>query len=355
MRTCHADWLVDDWWKREIEAVVSDPDPVRCNLRITAAHDRLSLALREVVGNDAGANFHTWAVWGSKKAGATIRQDDTRRVRQTISLTSALVGGSALGLATRLRGPRARVIGVLASVALAAAPVVVLRRQLRATALQVLGGNRTVLEDIGLPTARFVAAFHACPAPDPDRLERFLDTLRPGPTATGGQDLLRRAYTHYDRARWSPTVDARHEQMLLANYCAILHEHLRLDPYIGAAIPRPWRRWVTDRLLSFTVGGEAMRVDMDVPATADGAFPETLRELVDAELLSFLHGSTGWDRTANDLLGSGATNWAAIGDRMNYIVDLFRSRHLQPTLFAAPFTAEQTRALAAGRIPPGRL
>ena len=202
MRACHPDWLDDDWWTREIAAVVSDPDPVRCNLRITAAHDRLSLALRDVVGHDAGANFHTWAVWGSKKAGATIRHDDTRRLRHTIYLTSALVGGSTLVLATRLRGPRARVIGALASATLAAGPVVELRRQLRATARHVLDGNRTVLEDIGLPTGRFVAAFHACPAPDPDRLEQFLATLRPGPTATGGEDLLRRAYTHYYRARW---------------------------------------------------------------------------------------------------------------------------------------------------------
>ena len=355
MRACHPDWLDENWWQREIAAVVCDPDPVRCNLRITAAHDRLSLALRDIVGHDAGANFHTWAVWGSKKAGATIRHDDTRQLRRFVSLTSALVGGSTLALTTRLHGRRARLIGILASATLTAGPVLELRRQLRGTSRHVLGGNRSVLEDIGLPTAGFVAAFHACPEPDPDRLARFLTTLRPGPTATGGQVLLRRAYTHYYRARWASTLDARHEQMLLANYCAILHEHLRLDPYISAAIRRPWRRWVTDRLLSFTVGAEAMHVGRDVSATADGAFPETLQVLVDAELLSFLNGNAGWDRTPDDLLGSSATDWAVIGDRMNYIVDLFRSRHLQTTLFDEPFTADQMQALAAGRVPSGPL
>jgi hypothetical protein len=72
-------------------------------------------------------------------------------------------------------------------------------------------------------------------------------------------------------------------------------------------------------------------------------------------LLGFLHGSAKWDWTPNALLGSGATDWAEIGQRMNYIVDLFRSRHLEDHLFAAPFTEEQVRALAAGQIPPGPL
>ena len=46
------------------------------NLRITLVHRDLSLALRRLIGDSSGANFHTWAVWGSKTAGRTIRHED---------------------------------------------------------------------------------------------------------------------------------------------------------------------------------------------------------------------------------------------------------------------------------------
>jgi hypothetical protein len=32
-----------------------------------------------VTGTDAGANFHSWAVWGSKKARVIVRQEDLFR------------------------------------------------------------------------------------------------------------------------------------------------------------------------------------------------------------------------------------------------------------------------------------
>jgi hypothetical protein len=42
-------------------------------------------------------------------------------------------------------------------------------------------------------------------------------------------------------------------------------------------------------------------------------------------------------------------------DRMNYICDLFRSRHFDPGLFSEPYTEAQRDEIAAGRVPPGRL
>src|ERR1700694_1895300 len=90
-------WLDADWWQKEIADVVSVTDPVLCNLRITLTHYKLSRVLQKVTGKNSGANFHTWAVWGSKKAGETIRQEDIRRVRRAIELISAVCG---LGLLT---------------------------------------------------------------------------------------------------------------------------------------------------------------------------------------------------------------------------------------------------------------
>ena len=214
-------WLDTDWWQKEIADVVSATDPVLCNLRITLAHYKLSRVLHEVTGKDSGANFHTWAVWGSKKAGETIRQEDTRRVRAAIELISAVCG---LGLLT------AGVTGVtwlnpaawiVAGFVIGVGPTLLMRWLVGRTQREVLAGNRIVLEDIGQVTARFVARFQDRPALNPEELDQFLLTLRPERTESGGQALLSRAFLHYYQASYEQNLDKKYEQMFLANCYAI--------------------------------------------------------------------------------------------------------------------------------------
>lgn len=343
------------WWQREIVEVTSVSDPVLCNLRITLAHYNLSRLLQSVIGADAGANFHTWAIWGSKKAGETIRREDTRLLGR---IMLAITGASALVLvATGVAAPS--VLSFPVSLALGslfvAGPMALLNWVLNRTSRQILAGNIIVLEDIGNVTARFAEAVHASPAFDVQALEQFAETLRPGRTEDNGQALLNRAFLCYYLARHEPDVDKKHEHMLLANCYAILHEHIRLQPYIRAAMPAPFRRLITARLLRFYLGQEALRVRADVPADQEQAFPETLRELDNPELIAFLQGMEGWDRTPNQLAASRATDWADLSDRMNFIVDLFRSRHLSPKILSRPFTEEQIVELKAGRLPRGPL
>ncbi|MDQ2831970.1 MAG: hypothetical protein M3Y74_23340, partial [Chloroflexota bacterium] len=104
---CPAYWFDNAWWEGQIGRAISTPDPALANLRITVAHYRLSLALREILGPETGANFHAWAIWGSKKAGATIRQEDVPHIRALALLTGGGLG--VLGTAEarhRLGGAR---------------------------------------------------------------------------------------------------------------------------------------------------------------------------------------------------------------------------------------------------------
>ncbi|HEX8658356.1 MAG TPA: hypothetical protein VF690_12510, partial [Hymenobacter sp.] len=78
---------------QQIEAALRQPDPVLANLLITRCHCLLSQALQAVLGEGAGANFHSWAVWGSRKAGVTIRQEDLDNARRDGSVVGGLVGG----------------------------------------------------------------------------------------------------------------------------------------------------------------------------------------------------------------------------------------------------------------------
>src|SRR5689334_17796889 len=131
------------WWMDQIDEAITTPDPVLANLRITVVHYRLSLALRSVLGPDSGANFHTWATWGSRKAGTTIRQEDVPHLR----LLAGLAGGGLglLGLAVVGQGRAAGVPALLGGWGLQA----LTRQGLDQASRQILGGNITVLDDIG--------------------------------------------------------------------------------------------------------------------------------------------------------------------------------------------------------------
>lgn len=349
-----ADWTDRTWWEEQIDVATMGGHPMLSNLRITLTHQHLSLALRQITGPASGANFHTWAVWGSKKAGRTIREEDLSLLsRHGVRVAAAF--GAGVG-ATVSGGTAKRLVSSVAAGAATGATVRLARSAMLGHASRaIFGGNVTVLADIGRQTARFVCAFL-----EPDRrtgagLEEFLSALRPGAARYGGQDLLREAYRCYFDAGREPDPDRRDELMLCGNLFAILHEHQRLEPYIDTSVPRPVRRFVTAHLLSYTIGPEGMRVSHDVPRLNGAAFPKTLRTIELPELERFLDGPKGWDRTPDTLTGSAAKDWTKLADRMNYIVDLFRSRQDDPNLFAAPFTDAQRTAILAGRVPDGQL
>ena len=350
-----AHWFDHAWWEDQIGLAISTADPVLANLRITIAHYQLSQALREILGPDTGVNFHTWATWGSKKAGTTIRQEDIPHIRALALLTGGGLGW--LGTAeARHRLRRARPLAATMGTLLGGwGSHAVIQQLLDHTSRMILAGNITVIDDIGRQSARFVSTFHGHPEPAPERLEDFLGSLRPGPTAAGGQTFLRHAFTHYYQAWHAQDLNDKHEQMLLANLYTILHEHIRLQPYIAGAMPFLARRLITHRLLHFSVGRRAMSVGKDLVPLADVDCPCTLQHLENPELLGFLDGPGGWDRTPDSLLGSHAVNWADIHDRMNFICDLFRAYHFDPGLFTAPYTNAQCVDIVAGRIPTGVL
>lgn len=325
-------------WRSLLDTAVDCPDAARANLLITQAHHELSLALRDVLGDDAGANFHTWAVWGSREAGTTIRQRDVPGLRLAVA---AAAGGAALALMPLVDLP---VAGALASATLAYG---IAARELREATERISAGNRLVLDEIGGETARFVATFSDDIASEPTRIADFCAGLRPGPTHRGGQQLLRRAFTNYHCAALARDPAVKHELTFLANCQAVWHEHIRLQPYIADAMPRPLRRRITHRLLDFRVGPEPLHVGRDLDPVAGCCYPATLSTLTGPETVAVVEQLRRPARAQLSLVASGAANWADIGDRMNYIVDLFRSRHLEPGVFEAPYAPGETEQLRA--------
>jgi hypothetical protein len=340
-------------WRTRIDEAIDGRDPVLSNLRITLVHQQLSLALRRLIGQNSGANFHTWAVWGSKTAGRTIRREDLP-VPMRLVMPAAVLGGAGAAAGMRARRGSGRARGHATALAggacLGAEAGHVVGRLADRAAQSIFGGNATVLDDIGRQSARFLSA-----AGSDEAFAAFEAQLRPGPSEAGGQDLLRGAYRHYRDAARAADADHRDELMLCANLLAILHEHRRLEPYIDASLPKPLRRLVTARLLGFSIGHESMRVSRNVVPGHGVVFPATLATIEDRDLATLLDGPGGLDRTPDSLDDSAAHDWTNLSDRMNFICDLFRTRQLDPELFEPPYADAQRAAIEAGQVPDGPL
>jgi hypothetical protein len=326
-------------WRRWLDDIVAIDDPATANRAITGAHDRLSVALDAVLGPESGANFHTWAVWGSREAGRTIERRDIPGLGWRVALFGAAIGATLGALLFGVVG------GLVASFTFGWFAAIVARRELAQARRAISHGNRIVLDEIGGVTARFVAR---CARGGADPLESFLDTLRPGATSSGGQDLLRGAFAAYDRARDELDPCRRHQLVFAGNCLAVWHEHVRLQRDISAALPHLLRRPITRRLLHFSVGPEPLHVGQDLTPLEGDAWPSTLANLEVPVAVAVVTAMRDCTRLPDQLESSAAADWTVLHERMNYIVDLFRSRHLMVGVFDAPYLVASPDPVGGG-------
>lgn len=378
----------------EVDRISALRDPLARNLRITQCYYELSEAVRARTG--PGANWCTFATWASKQAGQTIRKEDLARAIEAALTRSRSVqraAADAAALAARAAHPRAGARSLLDALN----PLASIARASDAVAR----GNRKVFAEIGREFARFAATCLDDRDFDIDRIAAFCAELRDG-DPPDGQRYLRQAFTRYYHALFARDAKRRAELLLHANLEIGLHEQTRLQPEIQAAMqasaldPDPLARRALAAL--FPTRGEAafderrarralgqpsqldqaldeflslsravmrkaltaammtlwvppdrrLRLGRDLPAE----FPPRLRRIADPELRALL-GQI--DPTPNSVSGTGAGDWADLGERLHFIADLFRCYHESTDLRAPPFTPDQVAALKAGRRPEGRL
>lgn len=381
----------------EVDRIVAIADPVIRNLQITQCYHELSAV--HAGRCSPGANWCTFASWASRQAGQTIRKEDLARTIERLTGSGSLAERAARRLAAVARrfGSRLQADEILKILWELADPEAALERMSAAVAR----GNLKVFEEIGREFARFFTVCLNDATFDTARIEEFCGALRDGEPPEG-QGYLRRAFGHYYRALFTDNGKERAELLFKANIEVGFHEQMRLQPEIAAALnaavidptdfaerliaaifphggllvvgrrllmgltgrPTPLqmainvfveavrqelRLIITEHLMTFTLpGGVILKLGEDVA----GEFSPLLREIVDAELRALL---TRVDPTPDSLRHSGAVDWADFADRVHFIVDLFRTRHLVPELFDPPYTPEQVADLKAGRIPAGRL
>lgn len=370
----------------EVAEISAIRDNIIRNLRITECYHRLSLAMAQRVGRFA--NWCTFATWASRQAGSTIRGEDL------LAHLSAHVntGPNALHPIRSLWRTLLRV-GVLS-------PETGMGRVVRAihspfdaferASEAVARGNLRVFREIGFEFARYLTTCPATSPPDSREVAGFLSGLRPGPPPDG-QDLLRQAFSLYQRQASAPSSEAAAQRMLLANLEIGLHEQTRLQPEIQAALevlpltaedlvarvvrvaspgsrkfaallrPLPlltarYRRFarettraaITDSLMVFQIPGAVLALGrhLDVP------FPEPVLKLTEPGLEDLCNR---YEPAGGACVDCGARDWADLPQRMHYILHLFRAFLLDGRLTQAPFTAAQTGLLRLGEIPSGDL
>lgn len=313
------------------------------NLWITETYHRLEVALAPHLGGiDLG--WCAFGAWASKTAGRFIRGE----------LVPDVVLHWIVGAPAPLAGW--------------------LRRIDRRVRDRVAEGNLLVFAELA-PLFRGLVDVLSRPLAERDAAAcSLVDGLRVGPTAEGGQSALRRALLAYVEAAALTCPKARSERIFLANALIGFHEQARLQPAIAGAIAAPFevmvggvglraalgaplarrlRALLTRHFMTLALPGRDLALGTDVPALSGGAmFPADLEVLDSAELRALLRVL---DRTPDTTDGSAAADWADLGDRMNYIVDLFRSRQQDLRLQGPPFTGSQLAALRAGALPAGPL
>jgi hypothetical protein len=310
-------------WIGAVEDACAEPDLVRSNKLITRLHYLLSEALADRLGREGGPNFHSWAVWGSRKAGVTIRQEDLGTAIANATVTAG-VAGAVIGAATGIFAGRwlswtpdylTAAIGAVTGSLTGGWTGRQIAIWSRAKAAKlILRGNQIVIQDIGKQSARFLELLEN--GASSEGREAFFAALSTGPTERHGQDRLAIAFRHYLAAFDSRDLEAKRAAMIAGNCEIVYHEHIHLEPYIRGAMPFIVRRCATQRLMTYEIGEKVLAVGEDLPGIGS--------------------------KTA-------ARNWAKIEERMRYVFALFRKFHDAPEVFSTPYPHMEMVQIAKSR------
>jgi len=370
-----------------IDGVTAEPDPVLRNLLITQTYHELSNRLRCHFPDDA--TWCSFATWASKTAGRSIRKEALSRAIVELvndgTTRAPLPDDQGMDgvLPDTERGLR-EIGGALRS----ADPLVVYRASVDRAADVLAAGNLLVFTEVARAFAALVVA-----ADRGERgkaaADRVLAQLHPPAIPGADPALVRRGFATYVGALSEPDPHRRAQLVLLANSQVVLHEQQCLNQAIVVAVQAPtrlrpehetaaedaldrehlsppdflhdtghwhpaldqwWGRVLTRHLMRLEVPRQELHLDKDIPGCPP--FPDELSRVDEARLLEFMGR---WDRTGLRGFPCGATDWRQLGDRMNYIVNLFRGRQRSPELFSPPFDREQVETLRTGKVPAGRL
>ncbi len=365
----------------DLERIAQLQDAVIRNLLITQRYHDLSHELAGVLGL-SNANWSTFACWASKTAGISIRMQEVPAEFSAALHAEAKLEEklsklyTKLGFLGRLLVPRQN-------------PLDLARAIIAEVSSQIAEGNLKVYAELAPLFAKFAYTFSSPGSRTKERLDAFLNDLKPGPASKDGQEDLKEAFTAYFVAADTEDEIMKAQLILYGNVKIGLHEQTRLQQNIAGGIDAPFtdrvyeqffahKNWLLQPVVKwFTVGavkvfarefrddwqrlatrfmmrlstpdGHEIPLGVDLPA---GEFPPELAVLTYEQLISLL---LEYDPDLTTTKGSAAVDWVRLKDRMRFIGELFRIKQRRPHWFNPPFTSGQRLELEAGRVPVGPL
>ncbi len=322
---------------QRVQEIAAQPNPIVRNLQITAYYHEVACALRDMVGAEGGNNWPAWAGWASKHVGEHIRREDLPFLRGTCKVTTAIARALLPGsIHAAIWGPSDAMDRANDAVSKA---------------------NKAIFERTCMQFTRFIATFRGDKTADQHKWTEFAKGFQPGSYEEGGEDLLREGFRSYYEAMFEPDAKKKAELVLLGNCQVVYDEQKHAHDEINEAIPWYAGRPVTSWSLYLDTPNEHLRLGKDLPLRPDGQmYPPALRELTNAKLLyTFSSHSRARGVSDGTLANSRCQDYRKLEDRMNMIVNVFRTRHDDQSLFEAPFDPHQTREIQAGRVPAGKL
>jgi hypothetical protein len=361
----------------DVKEICKLRDDVYRNRWITFAYWSLSQRFRRLIDEDS-ASWCAFSTWSSRTVGESLRLDKaTRYIEELVEDDETSVSDSdhkwLLQLQYRLT-----------------------TRDAGAAQLALAIGNHHVFHEIGYAMADFLDWVERNPARDDDAWVLYRETIKPyepsDPELFPPADVeqLRSALECYYRARYETNPKLKAELVLRGNVLLAAYEQWRLEPLLKVALePFPGRfvqvvrtkpgvaatlsildagtSWalrhrspilraasaqfgaaMTQRVMALDVPSvpddeddkdeddkkaviTPIRLGGGIPLGTNSSFyPAKLEELHDTESLR-LFGV--YDRSNGKPGGSASQNWTRYPDRMNFIVNLFRARQLDPSLY----------------------
>jgi len=372
----------------EADAISAMTDPVIRNLKITQGYHALTLALTRAFGT-RDVTWCAYATYASKTAGDFIRGEEIPALVRKYLAKADHLDDSVAEL-------NAKVATVHSTAKVGHSFITSsIEKAMDDVTRNVGQGNLIVFQELAPLFAKMNQLFDGTP-PDASKKAALVGPLRPGKIEDGGQDLLIEAFTHYFDAANAADPKVKAELLFAGNALVGYHEQIRLQGPIAGALNSPLNdvlfstaqsslkqqvpaakhgllddvlgrvlrpivdlvdrefdevstRWI----MTLTLPTIVLDLGKDVPPLPDGSeFPPDLQTLTLPPLTELM---AKLDRTPNTLRGSAARDWTDLGDRMNYVVDFFRSRQEDATLYQPPFTEEQVAVIQTDNVPPGPL
>jgi hypothetical protein len=374
----------------DIPKIVAEPQADLRNLLITQRYHDLSACLCETIGARDNVNWSTFATWASKTAGQSIRNEEVP------PFVSEVVAHAEEDIVTRLGRIESVIHSIVTTTGFHASFLLApIEETLRRVSKSIAVGNLKVFQELAPLFAEFVGKFRGQAAADGKTLEAFVGNLDRRPLSDGGQGALVSAFTAYFGARREGDLVIQARLVLLGNCLIGLHEQTRLQEQIEQAMDAPvdeiftehlhaslatapgglfgrlrdlveaplrelhevvrdvWESIATRFLMTLALpGGKTLPLGRNIPpvAAARDYLPPSLQNITNPDELVSLLGRYDRARGTTDY-GSASVDWRRLDDRMNFIVNLFRSRQMDDELLGQPFSDAQRACIEEWQMP----